>query len=78
MIGQNFFELEAAEAAGAAGGGGAVRGGGAGVGFGRGVKGVRAVCVFRWAERLKTVVEEGWDLGIDANAAAEVGGEGLA
>ncbi|MEM6674870.1 MAG: YSC84-related protein [Planctomycetota bacterium] len=53
-----------------------MRVGEAGVGFGLGVKDFRVVFVFQSAERLKTFVEEGWDLGIDANATAELGGEG--
>ena len=54
-----------------------MRVGEAGVGFGLGVKDFRVVFVFQTAQRLKTFVEEGWDLGIDANATAELGGEGV-
>lgn len=53
-----------------------MRMGEAGVGIGLGVKDFRVVFVFQDHARFDSFVRDGWDVSADANAAAEVGGEG--
>ena len=48
----------------------------AGVGLGLGVKDFRVVFVFQDHEKFNSFVTDGWDLSADANAAAELSGEG--
>ena len=53
-----------------------MRMGEAGVGIGLGVKDFRVVFVFEDRDRLETFIREGWDVGVDATAAASLEGEG--
>lgn len=54
-----------------------MRMGEAGVGIGLGVKDFRVVFVFETQEKFDSFVEDGWDVGADANVAAEHEGEGV-
>jgi len=46
------------------------------VGFGLGVKDFRAVFIFETEERYRRFVEDGWDVGADAEATAKAKGSG--
>ncbi len=53
-----------------------MRMGEAGVGFGLGIKDFRVIFVFENKDRLDTFIKDGWDVGVDANATAELDGQG--